>query len=210
MPEADSPLTILYADHDLIVVDKPAGLLSVPGRGADKQDSVQTRIAATHPGAVAVHRLDMCTSGIILIAKHKDAERHYKRQFEQRRVHKTYHAIIHGCPDNEQGNIDLPLTRDWPNRPKQKICLHSGKPALTHYHILHSSQAHSRVHLTPHTGRSHQLRIHLAAIGHPIIGDTLYGYPDDQQQPRLLLHACALSITTPNATLLELHSPTPF
>ena len=203
-------IPVIYEDDDIVAVDKPAGLLSVPGRGPEKTDSAQTRIAAVCPGAVAIHRLDMCTSGLMLIAKHKDAERHYKRQFEQRLVSKTYYAIAHGCPESQASSIDLPLIADWPNRPRQKVCHETGKPALTYYEVIANENGHSRIKLIPHTGRSHQLRVHLAAIGHPIIGDNLYGYESDRCEARLYLHAAALSIDTPQHRHLDLNAILPF
>ncbi|MBV7435446.1 bifunctional tRNA pseudouridine(32) synthase/ribosomal large subunit pseudouridine synthase RluA [Cardiobacteriaceae bacterium TAE3-ERU3] len=203
-------IPVIYEDDDIVAVDKPAGLLSVPGRGPEKADSAQSRIAAICPGAIAIHRLDMCTSGLMLIAKHKDAERHYKRQFEERRVEKTYYAIVHDCPEPQVGSIALPLIADWPNRPRQKVCYETGKPALTHYEVIASGDGRSRVRLTPHTGRSHQLRVHLMAIGHPIIGDNLYGHESDKYEARLHLHAAALSIHTPQNQLLDLNAPLPF
>lgn len=205
----DGALRIIYQDDDIVAVDKPAGLLSVPGRGADKYDSVQSRVAARCLGAVAIHRLDMSTSGLMLVAKHKAAERHYKRQFEQRLVAKTYFAVVRGRLLPHRGQIDLPLIGDWANRPKQKVCHEHGKPAHTAYQLIAYHGANSRVRLHPRTGRSHQLRVHLAALGHPIIGDELYG-EHQTPQPRLLLHAAALSVYTPNATRLHLASPTPF
>lgn len=209
MPEP-YPIPIVYEDDDIVAVDKPAGLLSVPGRGPEKADSAQSRIAALCPGAVAIHRLDMCTSGLMLIAKHKDAERHYKRQFEQRLVSKTYYAISHGCPIPRTGKIELPLVADWPNRPRQKVCHEHGKPALTYYEVISSSGGRSRILLTPHTGRSHQLRVHLTAIGCPIVGDNLYGYACDKQEPRLYLHAASLEIHSPQARQLSLKANLPF
>lgn len=203
-------IPVIYEDDDIVAVDKPAGLLSVPGRGVEKADSAQSRIAAICPGAVAIHRLDMCTSGLMLIAKHKDAERHYKRQFEQRLVSKTYYAIVHGCPTPQTGSIELPLIADWPNRPRQKVCHEMGKPALTHYEVIAQEDGRSRIRLIPHTGRSHQLRVHLTAIGHPIVGDNLYGYEADKLEPRLHLHAAALSIHTPQHWPLNLSAPLPF
>ena len=183
---------------DIVAVDKPAGLLSVPGRGAEKADSAQSRIAAVCPGAVAIHRLDMCTSGLILIAKHKDAERHYKRQFEQRLVNKTYYAIVHGCPEPQTGSIELPLIADWPNRPRQKVCRETGKPALTHYQVISSANGRSRIRLVPHTGRSHQLRVHMDHCGHVIIGDPIYAEGVALTiTPRLNLHAQQLRLKHP-------------
>lgn len=201
---------IVYEDDDLIAIDKPSGLLSVPGRTAEKKDSVQSRLRRKHPGLVAIHRLDMATSGLLLLAKHKTAERHYKGCFERREVRKSYLAICHGRIVTDRGRIDLPLCGDWPNRPRQIVSHDRGKAALTNYQVRARAQNTSRVALFPHTGRSHQLRVHLAAIGHPIVGDELYAYPHDQRLPRLLLHAVSVDIRTPEGRLLNLESPAPF
>lgn len=203
-------IPILYQDDDLIAVDKPAGLLSVPGRGPEKADSVQTRIAAQFAGAIAIHRLDMETSGLMLLARHKASERYYKTLFEQRQVRKVYQAVCYGILREESGEIDLPLIGDWPNRPRQKVCFERGKHALTRYRILAHTAHTTRVALYPYTGRSHQLRVHLATVGHPICGDRLYVFPEDHQYPRLLLHACKLSFTTRQGTPLTLRSNMPF
>ena len=203
-------IDILYEDADLLAIEKPAGLLSVPGRTAEKKDSVQTRLRGEHPGLTAIHRLDMATSGLLLFARHKTAERHYKGCFERREVQKSYLAVCHGRVENEDGRIDLPLCGDWPNRPRQIVSHASGKAALTDYRVRARGRNTSRLALFPQTGRSHQLRVHLAAIGHPIVGDELYAYPDDRRLPRLLLHAVALEIRTPQGQLLRLESPAPF
>ncbi|WP_311195333.1 pseudouridine synthase [Suttonella sp. R2A3] len=208
MPES-APLSVIYEDSAIVAVDKPAGLLSVPGRGEDKFDSVQTRVAKRFPGANAIHRLDMSTSGLMLVAKHKVAERHYKRQFEARLVQKTYFAITHGRLWPHHGVIDLPLIGDWPNRPKQKVCYEHGKPAQTDYQVVCYQPEGTRVRLHPYTGRSHQLRVHLSALGYPILGDELYD-GNHPARPRLLLHAAALSLYTPEGELLNLYAPTPF
>ena len=204
-------LDILYEDDDLLVVNKPPGLLSVPGRGADKIDSIEYRAGLYSPGAVAVHRLDQATSGLMMLSRHKEAERFYKQAFAARQVQKSYQAICHGHLQPETGDIELPLITDWPNRPKQKICFDSGKASLTHYQVLDYPDAtHTRVQLVPHTGRSHQLRLHLAGIGHPIVGDHFYAYPADLQEPRLLLHAHTLQLSDRHNKTLAFSAPLPF
>ncbi|SUO93570.1 pseudouridine synthase [Suttonella ornithocola] len=203
-------MNIVFENGDIIVVDKPAGLLSVPGRGEDKQDSVETRIKNVYPGAVAVHRLDMATSGIMLLAKHKAAERHYKSCFEKRQTEKHYYAIVHGQPYPASGEIHLPLRCDWENRPRQMVCFTHGKPAQTLYQTIETTQQRTRLKLIPITGRSHQLRVHLAEIGHPIIGDNLYAYEADYDEPRLLLHAHFLQLPNLQGERMQFISPVPF
>lgn len=203
-------LPVVYQDEDVIAVDKPAGLLSVPGRGAEKRDSVEWRIKQEYCGAAAVHRLDMSTSGIMLIAKHKDAERYYKTAFEQRRVKKGYVAICHGLIAEDEGEMNAPLIGDWVNRPKQKVCYETGKAALTRFCVLSRQCDQTRVALFPHTGRSHQLRVHLADKGHPIVGDNLYGDAADCLLPRLLLHAEWLLFTRRDGVPIKLSTKIPF
>lgn len=191
-------LEIVCQDEDIFVINKPPHLLSVPGRGAEKYDSVQSRCAAISPGAVAVHRLDMATSGIMLVAKHKAAERFYKNLFAERQTEKRYIAVVHGEVTHNSGQIDFPLTADWENRPRQKICYQHGKPSLTAFRVLSRKQGRTRLMLMPYTGRSHQLRVHLSGIGHPIVGDEWYAYPQDCAEPRLLLHAGFLALKNRN------------
>lgn len=197
-PPTHHGLDLLYVDNDLVIVNKPAGLLSVPGRGEDKQDSMLHRLQAEYPDAQTVHRLDMDTSGILLFARHADAQRAISRLFEQRRIHKAYLARVWGIPKQASGSINLPLIADWPNRPRQKIDFTRGKPALTHYQLLTANQQHSLIQLYPVTGRSHQLRLHMSALGHPILGDPLYGTAMSRcASPRLLLHAEQLRFEHP-------------
>lgn len=203
-------MQILFEDQNIIAVNKPAGLLSVPGRGIEKIDSVEHRIRQKYPSAMAVHRLDMATSGVLLLSKHKEAERYFKNCFATRQTQKTYQALCRGQFENQTGSIDLPLRCDWENRPKQMVCHEHGKPSLTHYQVLTQYQNHARLELTPITGRSHQLRVHLSAIHHPIIGDTFYGIDEDKNKPRLLLHAERLIIPNLDGNPLELYAPTPF
>lgn len=210
-------LQCLHADAHLLAFDKPAGLLSVPGRGADKQDSLATRALAQWSDARVVHRLDMATSGLIVLARGLTAQRALGAAFADRRVDKRYEAIVDGWPDADSGEIDLPLGADWPNRPRQQVDPAAGKASLTHWRVLDrghgpDGQPRARLALTPVTGRSHQLRVHLQAIGHPILGDTLYAPPAAATAaPRLLLHAVALTLPHPlDDTPLRLHAPRPF
>ncbi|HEV7915229.1 MAG TPA: RluA family pseudouridine synthase [Albitalea sp.] len=203
-------IPILFADDSLIVVDKPAGLLSVPGRGDDKGDCVATRVQALHPDARVVHRLDMATSGLMLMARGAAAQRLLGIAFARREVHKRYVAVVQGRLAADRGEIDLPLLADWPNRPRQKVDTVAGKASLTRYRVLADGgpAGTSRLELEPITGRSHQLRVHLLAIGHPIVGDALYGPGGGD---RLLLHACELALLHPaSGAPLRLHSEPPF
>ena len=201
-------LELIYEDGDIFAVNKPAGLLSVPGRGADKFASVQSYCQEICVGAMAIHRLDMATSGVLLVAKHKEAERFYKMQFEQRTVEKVYEALVRGHLTPPAGLMDFPLIVDWERRPMQKVCYETGRPALTRYQLLGHEGDDSRVALYPHTGRSHQLRVHLAHLGFPILGDEFYNPTD--ARPRLMLHARRLEVRRPDGEQLILISPTPF
>ena len=219
MPACPSPtlpmsLAILHADEHLLVFDKPAGLLSVPGRGEDKQDCLTARAQAEFPDALAVHRLDMATSGLMLMARGKAMQGALGRLFELRRIDKAYEAVLEGCLVPDAGFVDLPLICDWPNRPRQMVSFAHGKPSLTEFRCLgrEAGGERSRVRLVPHTGRSHQLRVHMQAIGHPILGDEFYATPGGlAAAPRLLLHACRLAFVHPaTCQWLELESPAPF
>lgn len=214
IPPVHHGLAIVYQDMHLLALNKPAGLLAVPGRGEDKQDCLASRVQAEYPEALVVHRLDMATSGLMLMARSETMQKQLSMMFEKRRIEKRYIAIVHGRLDNDQGEIDLPLITDWPNRPKQKVDHSTGKPALTSYQVLgydHTSDT-SRVELRPHTGRSHQLRVHMQAIGHPILGDCLYACGTVRQSfSRLALHAEDLRFTHPlTQHALKLRSATPF
>ncbi|CQH14896.1 ribosomal large subunit pseudouridine synthase A [Yersinia enterocolitica] len=182
-----------------MVVNKASGLLSVPGRAPENKDSVMTRIQADFPTAESVHRLDMATSGVIVVALTKAAERELKRQFREREPKKSYIARGWGHLAQDEGLIDLPLICDWPNRPKQKVCYETGKPSQTLYQVLsRDADGSTRVKLSPITGRSHQLRVHMLAIGHPILGDGFYAHPEAKAMAsRLQLHAQELCITHP-------------
>lgn len=201
---------ILHADEHLIVVDKPAGLPSVPGRAAGLQDCASARVQLLHPDARVVHRLDMATSGLLLFARGLACQRLLGRAFERREIGKTYEAWVQGRPAQEHGVIDLPLAADWPRRPLQKVDLERGKTALTHWELLEQGEDRARLRLRPVTGRSHQLRVHLAAIGHPILGDALYAPPAVQAlAERLCLHATGLEMKHPQTGLRVLFSSAP-
>jgi tRNA pseudouridine32 synthase/23S rRNA pseudouridine746 synthase len=207
------PLDILYEDDDFIAVDKPAGLLSVMGRLPEHQDSAYLRILAKYPHAKVTHRLDMATSGILLFAKHRDAEVAMSKLFQARQVKKYYMALVQGKLTGE-GSIDVPLITDWENRPRQKVDFDIGKSAKTLYQAVEydNQQDISRILLEPITGRSHQLRVHLAYIGHPIIGDKLYHFvPQQCNLNRMALHACELKFTHPLQHIeLHIQSKMPF
>lgn len=192
-------MIVIYQDEDIIVINKPSGLLSVPGRAPENKDSVMTRLQANFPSAESVHRLDMATSGVIIVALNKAAERELKRQFREREPKKCYIARVWGHMEHDQGQVDLPLICDWPNRPLQKVCFETGKAAQTEYLVLsRDADGNTRVKLTPITGRSHQLRVHMLALGHPILGDGFYASPAAKAMAqRLQLHALELQITHP-------------
>lgn len=203
----------IYRDADLLVLDKPAGLLAVPGRGPDKQDCLSARVQAICPDAQIVHRLDMATSGLMMMAGHLHSQRQLSRAFEERAIGKRYIALVQGRISPAWGAqwhcIDLPLAADWPRRPRQKVDVAEGRPSQTRWRVLQRGLHSSRLLLEPITGRSHQLRVHLQAIGHPIVGDALYGATDGA--PRLMLHACQLTLAHPRTTAaLVFDSPVPF
>ncbi len=203
-PPTSPYLDIVYQDDEMVVFNKPSGLLSVPGKAREHFDSLMLRAQRVWPNSGIVHRLDMMTSGIIVMAMHKDALKYLNRQFQDRLTSKSYVAIVSGHLDQEKGEIDLPLICDWPNRPKQMVCYENGKPSLTLYKVLQRTERNgqpvTRVQLTPITGRSHQLRVHMQQLGHPILGDRLYA-PESviALSPRLLLHAERLQISHPDS-----------
>ena len=201
-------------DEHLLVLDKPAGLLAVPGRGEDKQDCLAARAHALWPDALVVHRLDMATSGLFLMGRGLHMQRVLSRAFAERRVHKRYEAVVAGllAAPGAQGVIDLPLAADWPRRPLQKVDPAHGRPSTTRWEVLAQVAGNTRLALEPVTGRSHQLRVHLLAIGHPILGDALYAPAEVQAlAPRLLLHASALQLAHPaTGEPLAFASPAPF
>lgn len=208
------PLDLRHVDAARVVIDKPPGLLSVPGRGPDKQDCAWARVQARFADALIVHRLDQGTSGLIVYARGEAMQRALSEAFAARLVDKRYEAVVHGLIARDAFEIDLPLIVDWPNRPRQMIDHERGKPSLTRVRVLARDAATNttRVELEPVTGRSHQLRVHLLAIGHPILGDALYAPPEVlAQAPRLLLHARDLSLPAMlDAPALSLHSPPAF
>jgi tRNA pseudouridine32 synthase/23S rRNA pseudouridine746 synthase len=189
---------IVYEDDSILIVNKPSGLLSVPGKAAEHYDSMWSRLVEGYPGIQAVHRLDMATSGLMLFAKNKHVERALKKQFQYRLTHKVYFARVWGQVAAKEGEIDLPLICDWPNRPRQKVCQETGKPSKTLYQVVKTESKTTIVRLFPITGRSHQLRVHLLAIGHPIVGDEFYAHEAARDfAPRLQLHAAELSFYHP-------------
>jgi tRNA pseudouridine32 synthase/23S rRNA pseudouridine746 synthase len=216
-----SDVSVLYADDALLVLNKPAGLLSVPGRGEDKQDCLSARVQRCYPNACVVHRLDMATSGLLVMARGIDAQRQLNQAFASRAVLKRYEAVVAGAltlPDALDASgwslIDLPIYLDWPRRPLRTIDLQHGKPSLTRWRVLSVDEATqtTRLMLEPMTGRSHQLRVHLQAIGHPILGDTLYApSPVQALAPRLLLHASCLELPHPvSGQPMRWDCPAPF
>ena len=207
-------LTPIFVDEHLLVLDKPAGLLSVPGRGADKADCLSARAQAQWSDARVVHRLDMATSGLVLFARGADMQRRLSMAFAAREVHKRYVAVVSGVMAQDVGEIDLPLAADWPRRPLQVVDPVRGKASLTRWRVLRrdAAQAQTRVELVPVTGRTHQLRVHLQAIGHGILGDALYAPAQYLASPaRLMLHATWLGYAHPEGGQPMHHqSPPPF
>jgi len=211
-PPATIP-EVLYNDDDIIIVNKPANLLTVPGRGEDKQDCLVTRIQENYPEVLSVHRLDMPTSGIVVLAKNKQTQRQLGKQFQNREIHKEYIADVVGIVDKDEDLIDLPLIADWPNRPMQKVDFNTGKPSQTRYQVLNrNTQKNStRLKLIPITGRSHQLRVHLLSIGHVILGDELYSDEQAKKNIRLHLHATRIELIQPvSGKKIIIESPCPF
>ena len=205
-------MTTLYIDDALLAVDKPAGLLAVPGRGPDKRDCIVLRVQADVPDALVVHRLDQATSGVMLLARGAAVQRALSIAFAQRRVRKRYEALVHGLVVEDAGEIDLPLAADWPRRPLQRVDVERGRPSLTRWRVIGRDPGArtSRLVLEPVTGRSHQLRVHLAAIGHAVVGDMLYATQADDAS-RLMLHACELQLPHPrDGRMLSIASPLPF
>ena len=211
-PPLSPYLDIMYQDNDIVVLNKPPGLLSVPGKHADHKDCLESRVQRVFPSATIVHRLDMATSGILIMALNKPAHVHISRQLEQRQTKKAYYARVYGHPTQSEGSVDLPLICDWPNRPKQMVDHERGKPSLTHWQLLQKGAYSSLLKLTPVTGRSHQIRVHMLALGHPILGDRLYAHEKAlTTSPRLQLHAKNLSLAHPSSgELIAFSAPCPF
>ena len=207
-----TPLDILYIDEDVLVVNKPSGLLSVPGKELKHWDSLELRVKAQYANSLLVHRLDMDTSGVIIFALNKSSQRSLNLQFEQRVVKKIYEARVFGYINKNNGSIDLPLKVDWPNRPLQKVDIKEGKDAITHWHVLKRERNATRVRLMPETGRTHQLRVHMMSIGHAILGDRFYGNAIEINLAKeLQLHAKQLVVNHPTSgKSLALISKVPF
>lgn len=194
----DVPLDVLHEDHEILVVNKPHGLLSVPGKGEHLADCLISRIQVAFPMALLVHRLDRDTSGIMVFAMTPHAQRHLGLQFEKRRIKKTYVARLWGDLQPDTGTVDLPLIVDWPNRPRQMVCHETGKPAQTDWKVIRRGEGETRVRFFPKTGRSHQLRVHALALGHPILGDPFYAEGEALNAERLMLHSEELRLRHPD------------
>ncbi|WP_050526947.1 pseudouridine synthase [Pseudorhodobacter aquimaris] len=207
----DTPLSVLFADEHIVVADKPSGLLSVPGRGEDRQDCLIGRLREVYPDILLVHRLDLDTSGVMIFGRTKAAQGFLGQQFEKRLTKKIYLARVWGEVAEDTGRVDLPLIVDWPNRPRQHVNFETGKPSITDWRALKRGNGETRMKLTPQTGRSHQLRVHMQAIGHPILGDPLYATGAAADFPRLMLHADSLKIRHPETeAAMNFSAPCPF
>ena len=207
----NTPLDVLHADHELLVVNKPAGLLSVPGKGPHLADCLLSRVQAAFPTALLVHRLDRDTSGVMVFALTPHAQRHLGLQFEKRQVKKTYLARLWAHLEPRSGTVDLPLIVDWPNRPRQMVCHDTGKPAQTEWKVLRHEGNETRVRFFPRTGRSHQLRVHALALGHPILGDPFYATGAARDHARLMLHSEELRLRHPDGGRgMRFRAPAPF
>lgn len=211
-PPADLGLNIIHQDTDIVVVSKPSGLLSVPGRAETHKDCLETRVQQEFPTARIVHRLDMDTSGIMVMAMHADSHRHLGIQFEKRKVKKTYIAQICGQPEADSGRVDLPIRCDWENRPRQIVDHDQGKAAQTDWKVIKRSEDTTRIALYPVTGRTHQLRVHMQQLGHPILGDDFYAHEDAfKAADRLCLHAQDLGLYHPTTNeFLDFSDDCPF
>ncbi len=205
-------LTIIHQDDDVLVLDKPAGLLSVPGKPAAHKDCLELRAQSRFPFAKPVHRLDMGTSGLLVMGRNEQAHRYLSIGFERRLIGKTYEALVFGKMSEVNGLVELPLICDWPNRPRQKVDFETGRASQTSWHVVRVEGELTRVELTPITGRSHQLRVHMASIGHPILGDRFYAPQGARDAaPRLMLHARDLSFKHPkDGERVSFTAPCPF
>ena len=198
VPHSRESIRILYRDADLLLVRKPDLLLSIPGRHPLNRDCLISRLQKDYPTASIVHRLDLDTSGIMAIPLNRETHAHISRQFQERRVEKSYEAIVWGEVPRDRGEIELPIACDWANRPRQVICRARGKAALTRYEVMARLGDRTRVLLRPVTGRSHQLRIHMRELGHPILGCYMYAHEEAfKMAPRLMLHATTLAFEHP-------------
>lgn len=207
-----TPLALVHVDEALVVINKPSGLLSNPGIAPETHDCALSRLQQQLGEIYLVHRLDCDTSGLLVFARSKAAERHLKIQWQQRQVNKTYLAEVDGEVQTENGCLNAPLIADKSQPPLQKVCYQTGKPAETFYRVLSRREHSSKLELKPTTGRTHQLRVHLLEFGHPILGDPFYGGPTNAARaPRLCLHAQSLEFTHPLSNLrLSFSSDDPF
>ncbi len=194
----NDPLVFLHDDHEVLLVDKPSGLLSVPGKGPELADCLMARVQAVFPTALLVHRLDRDTSGVMIFALTPHAQRHLGLQFEKRQTKKAYVARVWGKVVEKTGTVDLPLIVDWPNRPRQMVDHDNGKQAVTDWRVVRGNEDETRLRLMPRTGRSHQLRVHMQALGHPILGDPFYATGPARDYPRLMLHSETLQFRHPD------------
>jgi tRNA pseudouridine32 synthase / 23S rRNA pseudouridine746 synthase len=207
----DGPLDILYQDDLILVVNKPSGLLSVPGSREGREDCLVSRLQAQHWDALLVHRLDCDTSGAIIFARTKQAQAFLGQEFEKRRAKKAYIARVSGVVQGDNGHVDLPIGADWEFRPRQKVDPVHGRPAQTDWHVIDRGPDETRLRLFPHTGRSHQLRVHMLALGHPILGDPIYAAGPTVDHPRLMLHAETLGLHHPGSKeWVTFAAPCPF
>ncbi|WP_299746194.1 RluA family pseudouridine synthase [uncultured Tateyamaria sp.] len=207
----NDPLDILHDDAEMLVVDKPSGLLSVPGKGEHLSDCLIARVQAVWPQALLVHRLDRDTSGVMVFGLTPHAQRFLSKKFELRSAKKTYVARVWGRMTPKTGRVDLPLIVDWPNRPRQHVDHENGKPAVTDWRVLRDTETESRVRLFPQTGRSHQLRVHMLALGHPILGDPFYAEGPAREFDRLMLHSEELRIKHPDSgKMMRFRASAPF
>jgi len=213
-PRCFLPPRVVFVDEHLIVIDKASGLLSVPGRDINNRDCVVSRLEKDYGQILVVHRLDFDTSGLLILARTAKTQSELSKQFQSRSVEKVYAAMVWGIVENDEGEINLPLALDWPNRPLHKVDYATGKPSLTHYRVIERDieKNQTRLGLFPVTGRSHQLRVHLQAIGHPILGCPLYGNEEAKiAADRLLLHAKTLEVTHPiSAERMRFEAAVPF
>ena len=211
-PPTEPMLDVIYHDAQILVLNKPSGLLTVPGKAAEHADCLEARAQADFPTSRIVHRLDMDTSGVVIMAKTPEALRHLGLQFERRHTKKIYIADVFGVIEDDNDTVDLPLRCDWPNRPKQMVDFDEGRSAQTHWEVIERRANQTRVRLTPTTGRSHQLRVHMLELGHPILGDRFYAEGDAlNAADRLRLHAQSLALYHPNGgEWMSFEAPLPF
>lgn len=211
-PPMSPYLEVLHVDEELLIVNKPSGLLSVPGKAPEHSDCIEKRAREAHDQSRIVHRLDMDTSGVMVLAMNGKSHRHLGLQFERRKTEKTYVAVVWGHVLEDTGEVDLPLICDWPNRPKQMVSFEHGKPAQTRWQVLERNAQTTRLRLFPLTGRSHQLRVHMLSLGYPIIGDRFYASDEAlNASDRLALHAESLTLHHPaNGERVTFRAECPF